>query len=327
MMNDASPAASQSRDLGRDAIRPSGIPPEGWKDIFWRIWQQFTADRVTLIAAGAAFYLLLALFPALAVLVSLYGFVANPAAIADQAALLAGVLPEAGLEFIQDQLLSLATQNETTLSFGFVFGFLLTLWGANNGIKTLFEAMNIAYGEVEKRSFVRLNLIAFIFTLGAVAVSILFIGVVGVLPAVFAFVGLDHATEIMISLLRWPILFVVAATAISLLYRYGPSRKNAKWRWVTWGGGLATAIWLSTSILFSWYLANFANYNATYGSLGAVVGFMMWAWVSVVVVIMGAELNAEMEHQTSRDSTIGPEQPMGMRGATMADTLGRSRHH
>jgi len=200
------------------------------------------------------------------------------------------------------------------------------LWSANNGIKTLFEAMNIAYGEVEKRSFVRLNLITFVFTLGAVVVSILFIGGVGVLPAVLGLVGMSQFAETVIALLRWPLLFGVAVSAISLLYRYGPSRENAKWRWVTWGGILATVLWLVTSILFSWYLTNFANYNATYGSLGAVVGFMMWVWVSVVVLIMGAELNAEMEHQTARDSTAGPEKPIGTRGATMADTIGRSRN-
>lgn len=313
-------------DRGRNATDPSGISTEGWKDVLWRVWQQITNDRVTLIAAGAAFYLLLALFPALAVLVSIFGFFADPASIVDQIVLLQGVLPTAGIEFIQAQLLNLANQNEATLSIGFAFGFLLTLWSANNGIKTLFEAMNIAYGEVEKRSFVRLNLITFVFTLGAVVVSILFIGGVGVLPAVLGLVGMSQFAETVIALLRWPLLFGVAVSAISLLYRYGPSRENAKWRWVTWGGILATVLWLVTSILFSWYLTNFANYNATYGSLGAVVGFMMWVWVSVVVLIMGAELNAEMEHQTARDSTAGPEKPIGTRGATMADTIGRSRN-
>ena len=313
-------------DRGRNATDPSGISTEGWKDVLWRVWQQITNDRVTLIAAGAAFYLLLALFPALAVLVSIFGFFADPASIVDQIVLLQGVLPTAGIEFIQAQLLNLANQNEATLSVGFAFGFLLTLWSANNGIKTLFEAMNIAYGEVEKRSFVRLNLITFVFTLGAVVVSILFIGGVGVLPAVLGLVGMSQFAETVIALLRWPLLFGVAVSAISLLYRYGPSRENAKWRWVTWGGILATVLWLVTSILFSWYLTNFANYNATYGSLGAVVGFMMWVWVSVVVLIMGAELNAEMEHQTARDSTAGPEKPIGTRGATMADTIGRSRN-
>jgi membrane protein len=193
-------------------------------------------------------------------------------------------------------------------------------------MKTLFEAMNVAYDETEKRSFIKLNLISLGFTLGAIVIGILFIVGVGVVPAVLAFVGLDGVTEFLISALRWPVLFVAAAFGLSVLYRYGPSRERAKWRWVTWGSVIATALWLLASILFSWYLSHFADYNATYGSLGAVIGFMMWTWISVVVVLLGAELNSEMEHQTARDSTAGPEAPMGARGATMADTLGGSHN-
>ena len=310
---------------GRRAFGPSEFSWEGWKDILWRVWAEFGEDRVTLIAAGATFYLLLALFPALAAFVSIYGFVADPVTVADHIAFLGGFLPSGGVDLIRAQLQSLAAQNEAALSFGFIFGLALALWSANNGIKTLFEAMNIAYDETEKRSFVRLNLVSLGFTLGAIVIAILFIVSVGVVPAVLAFVGLGHVTETLISALRWPILFCAAAFGLSLLYRYGPSRERAKWRWVTWGSVVATALWLLASILFSWYLQNFADYNATYGSLGAVIGFMMWTWISVVIVILGAELNSEMEHQTARNSTTGPELPLGARGATMADTIGASR--
>jgi membrane protein len=311
---------------GRRAATPSNIPLEGWKDILWRVWSEFSEDRVTLIAAGATFYLLLALFPALAAFVSIYGFVADPVTVADHIAFLGGVLPSGGVELIETQLRSLASQNEAALSFGFIVGLGFALWSANNGIKTLFEAMNIAYDETEKRGFIKLTLISLGFTLGALVIGVLFIVSVGVVPAVLAVVGLGGVTEILISLLRWPVLFVAAAFGVSILYRYGPSRERAKWRWVTWGSVVATALWLLASILFSWYLANFADYNATYGSLGAVIGFMMWTWISMVIIILGAELNSEMEHQTARDSTTGPELPMGTRGATMADTLGKSRH-
>ena len=221
---------------------------------------------------------------------------------------------------------TLATQDSAALSFAFIFGLLFALWSANNGIKTLFEALNVAYDETEKRSFVWLNVVSFLFTLGAIVIGILFIVCVGVVPAVLAFAGLGGAEETLIALLRWPILIVVSSAAISVLYRYGPSRERAKWRWVTWGSALASVAWLVASILFSWYLANFADYNATYGSLGAVIGFMLWTWLSVVILLAGAELNAELEHQTARDSTTGAELPMGVRGATMADTLGRSRN-
>jgi membrane protein len=309
---------------GRNATTPSEMPWKGWKDILWRTWSEFTADRITLIAAGATFYLLLALFPALAAFVSIYGFVADPVTIADHIAFLGGVLPSGGIDLIESQLESLASQNDAALSFGFIFGLLFAIWSANNGIKTLFEALNVAYDETEKRSFIRLNLITLGFTLGAIVIGILFIVSVGVVPAVLAFVGLGPVAETLISLARWPVLFVAAALGISVLYRFGPSRERAKWRWVTWGSALATAVWLIASVLFSWYLANFADYNATYGSLGAVIGFMMWTWISVVILLLGAELNSELEHQTARDSTTGPERPMGERGATMADTLGES---
>ena len=202
--------------------------------------------------------------------------------IADHIAFLGGVLPSGGVELIRTQLQALAAQDEAALCFAFIFGLLFALWSANNGIKTLFEALNVAYDETEKRSFVWLNLVSLLFTLAAIVIGILFIVCVGVVPAVLAFVGLGGAEELLISLLRWPILFVVSAAAISVLYRYGPSREPAKWRWVTWGSVVATALWLVASVLFSWYLANFADYNATYGSLGAVIGFMMWTWLSVV---------------------------------------------
>jgi membrane protein len=317
--------AGFERGRGRSATAPSEMSLEAWKDILWRVKAEVGQDRVTLIAAGASFYLLLALFPALAAFVSIYGFVADPVTIADHIALLGGVLPSGGIDLIRAQLESLAAQDEAALSFGFLSGLLVALWSANNGIKTLFEALNVAYEETEKRSFPRLNAISLLFTLGAIIVGILFIVGVGIVPAVLAFVGLSRAEETLISLLRWPVLIVVSAAAISLLYRYGPSRERAKWRWVTWGSVLAAVAWLVASILFSWYLANFADYNATYGSLGAVIGFMLWTWISVLILLLGAEINAELEHQTARDSTTGPEMPMGARGATMADTLGTSR--
>ncbi|MEX0405596.1 YihY/virulence factor BrkB family protein [Aquibium sp. LZ166] len=315
--------AGSEAGRGREAEWPSEIPAKGWKDILWRVWSEITEDRVTLIAAGAAFYLLLALFPAMAAFVSLYGFVADPSNIAEQVSFLGGVLPSGGMELIQDQLESLVTQDSSALSLSFVFAFLISFWSANNGVKTLFEALNVAYEENEKRSFVWLNLVAFTFTLGAMVMGILMIAVVGVIPAFLSIVNLGQFSEQLIAIGRWALMLVLIVFGVSLLYRYGPSRETAKWRWISWGSGLATVVWIVASIAFSYYLQNFANYNATYGSLGAVIGFMLWAWISVVILIVGAEINAEMEHQTARDSTTGDPQPMGERGATVADTLGR----
>ncbi|MBN9074630.1 MAG: ribonuclease [Rhizobiales bacterium 65-79] len=307
---------------GRHAKHPSAIPWRGWKDILWRVWSEIGEDRIMLVAAGVTFYLLLALFPALAAFVSLYGFVADPKTIADHVANLGWVLPSGGLDMIRTQLQALANASGKALSFGFVVGFLVALWSANSGMKALFEAMNVAYEEEEKRSFIRLNLLSLAFTLAAMAVGILMVVMVGVVPAVLSFLSLGDLTEILVRILRWPLLLVAAGVAISIIYRYGPSRERAQWRWINWGAALAALVWLVVSILFSWYLENFADYNATYGSLGAVIGFMMWTWISVLVLLVGAELDSEIEHQTARDTTTGKPVQRGRRGAVMADTIG-----
>jgi membrane protein len=277
-----------------------------------------------LVAAGATFYLLLALFPALAAFVSLYGFVADPMTIAEHIAFLGGVLPSGGLEIINGQLQSLIDQDAEALSAGFLVGLAIALWSANSGIKSLFEGMNVAYGETEKRGFVMLNVLSLTFTMGALFVGIGLIVSVGIVPAALALLRLDQWTEILIRVLRWPLLLIMIGIGMTVLYRFGPSREKAKWRWLTWGSALATIVWLIASWAFSYYLQNFADYNATYGTLGAVIGFMMWTWISVIILLVGAELNGELEHQTAKDSTVGPPLPMGDRGAFMADTVGKA---
>jgi len=316
--------AAQEPGRGRLAQEPLGIPARGWWDILWRLWHEIGEDRIFLIAAGATFYLLLALFPALAAFVSLYGFVADPRTIADHIAFLGGVLPSGGYDLIRGQLQALATQDVQSLSIGFVTGLAVAFWSAMNGIKSLFEGLNVAYGEREKRSFLMVNVIAFAFAIGGMLVGIAMIVSVGVIPTLFALFSIDHWTETIVSLTRWPILLVLVGAAITILFRYGPSRERAKWRWVTYGAAMATVVWLIASWGFSHYLRNFADYNATYGSLGAVIGFLMWTWISVVILLVGAELNAEMEHQTVRDTTTGDPLPLGERGAAMADTIGKA---
>lgn len=318
------PAGNTTHDVrGREARWPSEIPFKGWRDIFWRLAREVVADRVMLVAAGSAFYLLLAMFPALAAFVSLYGIASDPATVAAQIRFLAGFIPSGGLELIETQLTSLAMQPRDALSFGFLFSLALALWSANNGIKTLFEALNIAYEEREKRGFFKLNLITLGFTLSAMLIGIVMIFVVGLIPAMLAILPLGHVVEALVKILRWPAIVVVVWGGIAILYRYGPSRTQAQWRWITWGGFLSTIVWFAASIGFSYYLENFANYNAVYGSLGAVVGFMMWTWISVTIILIGAEINAEIEHQTRQDSTVGPDKPMGERGAHVADTVGK----
>ncbi|MDZ5699629.1 YihY/virulence factor BrkB family protein [Chelativorans sp. M5D2P16] len=282
---------------------------------------KFTRERISLVAAGITFYLILALFPALAAFVSLYGFFADPQTVADHLTYLEGVLPAAGLDLIREQLNALTSGDPQSLGLGFLISFALAFWSANNGIKALFQGMNVAYGESEKRGFFKLTAITFACTIAAMFVVMLLIAVVGVVPAVLAFVDLGPLGNFLAEIGRWILLLFFAFLVIAALYRIGPSREKAQWQWVTFGGVLAVLVWLAASIGFSFYLRNFADYNATYGSLGAAIGFMIWIWISVLIVLVGAELNAEMEHQTSDDTTTGPEEPMGQRGAVVADTV------
>ena len=307
---------------GRNAEHPGQIPVRGWKDIFWRAWTEFNRDNIPQVAGGVTFFGLLALFPALAAFVSLYGLFFDPATAEQQVRLLNGVLPAEALGFVSDQIKRLAAAHHTGLSFAFVSGLLLSLWSANSGMKALMVGLNISFEEREKRKFVQLNLVSLAFTLGGLVFVILSAGAVIVVPVVLAFVGYQGSA---LSLLRWPFLFLVAVGAITILYRYGPSRQLERWRWVTAGSALAAVLWLTASLLFSIYVAHFGNYDKTYGSLGAVVGFMTWIWVSIITILFGAEINSEIEHQTAVDTTTGAPVPMGKRGAYMADTLGAAR--
>ncbi|PDT08294.1 YihY/virulence factor BrkB family protein [Rhizobium sp. M1] len=311
-------------DHGRSAATPEAIPLSGLRDVFWRVFHEILNDRVSLIAAGVTFYLLLAIFPALAALVSLYGLVADPLTISEHLRELVVLLPPGAFDLLADQLKALIERRESTLGITFFVGLAIALWSTHNGTLAIFDAMNVAYEEDEKRSLVRLNLIGFCFTLCAIFFAVLMVALVGVMPLVLSFLWLDQFKEQMALLLRWPLLLLVVVVAVMLVYRFGPSREPARVRWMTWGAALTTLAWAVMSLGFSFYLEHFANYNATYGTLGALIGFLIWIWLSVVILIVGAELNAELEHQTARDTTTGQPLPMGARGAYVADTLGET---
>jgi membrane protein len=273
-------------------------PARGWLRTPGRILRQVRHDRVPLVAAGTTFYLLLALFPALTAFVSLYGLVADPALIAGHLAALGTLVPPGGLNLAQERLESLARQDRDALSFSFVIAAAIAFWSANNGVKALFEAMNVAFGEEEQRSFVRLTLLSFGFTLGAMLVAAALMGAVAVLPLVLHLMRLDEQTRMLFAVLRWPVLLGLIALGVSLLYRYGPSREPSRWRWVSAGGVFTTVAWLAASVGFSFYLSHFANYEATYGSLGTVIAFMVWIWISIITLIVGAEIDAAIERGT-----------------------------
>jgi membrane protein len=316
---DAVKATPHMREAGRYAETPSQIPLQGWWHVLKRAGAGFIQDRVMAEAASVTFYALLALFPAVAALVSIYGIFTSPANVGAQLAALGAFVPSSGMQLIEDQITALIAKNSGTLGLTAIISFGVSLWSANSGIKSLFDALNVVYHEREKRSFIKLTLISFAFTLGTIAFVIIALFTVVAVPIILNFVGLGFASAWLLAVLRWPVMFLVVGTALSIIYRYGPSRNYARWQWVSWGGGAAAILWVVVSLLFSLYLSDFSNYNKTYGSLGAVVGFMTWIWISSIVVLMGGELNAELEQQTEKDSTVGPEKPPGERGAFKAD--------
>jgi len=311
---------------GRSAEKPAEIPAKGWKDIAWRVFDGVQNDRVLLVAAGVTFYALLALFPATAAVVSLYGLFADASTINEHLGLISGFLPEGALEVIGDQVRRIASHGQGTLGLAFLVTFGLSLWGANAGTKAIFDALNIIYKEREKRSFIGLTLGSLLFTLGGIALVLLAMAGIIVVPVALKLLNIPQQSGAgLLTLLRWPLLYALILFALACLYRYGPSRTHPQWRWVTWGSALAGGVWIVGSLLLSWYVANFGSYNATYGSLGAVIGFMVWMWLSTIIVLVGGEINAEMEHQTAKDTTEGRRKPMGTRGATMADEIGEAR--
>jgi membrane protein len=310
---------------GRDSIRPTEIPFKGWRDIFWRIIRSASEDRILSTSGSVAFFALLAAFPAVATVVSLYGLFADAHTIDKHLVLLSGFLPTSGIELLGEQMKRIAGQSSNKLGLAFIAGSAIALWSANAGVVALFDALNLVYKEREKRSLIRLYGTSLLFTL--LAITLVALGVAGVvlLPLFLNILGLRTWNEQLIAAGRWPLLLAAVTAALSLIYRYGPSRRVAKWRWVS-GSLVAAVLWLTMSMLFSWYVAQFDSYNRVYGSLGAIMGFMTWMWFSVVVVLLGAELNAEMELQTAVDSTTGPPRPLGGRGAIVADTVGEAQN-
>src|ERR1700757_4472643 len=303
---------------GRSAETPSQIPARGWKDILLRVYHGISDNRILLVAAGVTFYSLLAIFPGIAALISIYGLFADPATVAGHLDTIANVAPGGAVDVLREQMTRLASQGGTTLGVSFVVSLAISLWTANSGVKAIFDALNIVYGEEEKRGFIKLNAITLFVTLGIVVFILLTLAAIVAVPVALTYIPLPGVTALVVKIGRWPILFALVTTALAVLYRYGPSRTEPRWRWITWGSVSAAIVWLAASALFSWYVASFGSYNKTYGSLGAVVGFMTWIWISMIVVLLGAKLNAEMEHQTVYETTIGQPRPIGRRGARMA---------
>jgi membrane protein len=316
--------ADQDSPRGRDARAPGDIPSRGWRDVLLRVKDETAKDNASLIAAGLALYALLAIFPALAAAVSLYGWFASPDQIAQQVESLAGVLPQQAADILRTALQNLASQQGRALGIGAIIGFLLALWSARKGVVALMTATNIAYDEEEERGFFRQLFVSLAFTLGGVVAFVLVVALAVGLPMVLKALGVPSMVETLLSLARWVVLWFLVVLALAVVYRFAPDRDRPKWRWVSWGSAVAATLWLIGSLGFSLYVRNFGSYGETYGALGGVVVMLLWFYLSAYVVILGAEINAEMEHQTERDTTSGEERPLGERGAHVADTVGHS---
>jgi len=314
-------------DRGREAQTPTQVPPKGWLDVGKRTMKEVSSDNVSLLAAGCAYFAMLALFPTLIAAVTLYSLVADPGTLQNQINSIASALPEGG-QIIEQQLRDLTGDGGRAtgvLSIGLVISLLGALWSASGGTAGMMQALNLAYDEVETRKFLKLRGTALALTIGGIIVALIAVGLVAVLPAILDSLGLGSAGRTVVNILRWPLVALVFAGALAVLYRYAPDRDQPKFSWVSVGAGVATLLWLVASGLFSFYISNFGEgYGRTYGAIAGVIILLLWLYLSAFIILFGAELNAELERQTKADTTSGPDAPMGQRRAQAADTLGEA---
>lgn len=310
---------------GREAARPSAIPISGWLDVVVRIGRRFGGLHIPLLGAGIAFYALLSIFPGITAAVAIIGLIYDPSALVDNSEWLLTLLPSDAADIIASQAGKIASVGSDALSLAALVSLAIALWSASNAIGSFMEALGIIYEEPDERSFVKVKLITIGLTVAMVAVLGLTLAIVAAIPAAMALLGAREDLTDLVMLLRWPLMFAIGIGAISVLYRIGPDRRSARWRWLTPGAVLACTLWVAGSYGFSAYVQSFANYNETFGALAGAIILMTWLWLSALFVLLGALVDAETEAQTARDSTIGPDRPMGQRGAVKADTLGPRR--
>jgi membrane protein len=309
---------------GIHAEKPTQIPWRGWKQILKRAWAENKADNMPIIGGGVAFFGFLAIFPALIALISIYGLVASPQSVAKQVESFSSQLPSSAAALIKTQLTSIVDNSGSALSIGLAVSILAALWSASGGVGNLITAVNIAYDEAETRNFVKLKLTSLALTLGAILFVIITVGLVAVVPAVIQALPLGIVGTILAQVARWVLLLAVFAGSLAVIYRIAPDRDAPRFRWVSLGAIIVTVIWAAVSVGFALYVNNFGSYDKTYGTIAGVIVLMLWLYLTCYLVLLGAEINAEAEHQTAQDTTKGEPQPMGTRDAEMADTLPES---
>jgi membrane protein len=320
---DRPPAGSPSEQElpGIHAEKPSEIPWRGWKQIVKRAWAEHKADNMPIIAGGVAFFGFLAIFPSLIAMINLYGLVASPETVARQVEDLSAQLPQSAAELIGDQLRAIVESDDGALTIGLIVSILAALWSASGGMGNLITAVNLAYDEVETRSFVKLKALSLALTFGGIVFVLVTFGLVAVLPIVLDALPLGGVGTVLAEILRWVLLLAVFAGSLAVLYRVAPDRDAPRFRWVSLGAVVVTILWALISVGFSLYVDNFGSYDKTYGAIAGVIVLMLWLYLTCYLVLLGAEINSEAEHQTAHDTTTGEPQPMGSRDATMADSL------
>jgi membrane protein len=306
---------------GIHAEKPTGIPWRGWKQILQRAWAENKADNMPIIAGGVAFFGFLSIFPALIALISLYGLVASPETVARQVEDLSAQLPDSAAELIGAQLEAIVNNSGSALSISLVVSILAALWSASGGVGNVVTAVNLAYDEVEARNFVRLKLLSLGLTFAAIVFVLVAFGLVAVVPQVIEALPLGVVGTVLAQVARWVLLLAVFSGALAVLYRVAPDRDSPRFTWVSLGAVIVTVIWAAVSVGFAVYVDNFGSYDKTYGAIAGVIVLMLWLYLTCYLVLLGAEINSEAEHQTAHDTTTGEPQPMGARDAQMADTL------
>jgi membrane protein len=316
------PGAPSERELpGIHAEKPTQIPWRGWKQIVKRAWAEHKADNMPIIGGGVAFFGFLAIFPGLIALISIYGLVASPETVTQEIEDLSTQLPDEAAQLIGEQLTSIAANSGRALTVGLVVSILAALWSASGGVGNLVTAVNIAYDEVETRNFLKLRTLSLGLTLGAVAFVIVAFGLLAVVPVVLDALPLGIVGTILAHVVRWTLLLAMFAGSLAVVYRAAPDRDAPRFRWVSLGAVVATVLWALVSVGFSLYVDNFGSYDKTYGTIAGVIVLMLWLYLTCYLVLLGAEINSEAEHQTAQDTTKGEPEPMGSRDATMADSL------
>lgn len=309
----------KANNRGHRAEKPNQIPFSGWKDIGKRVFSQIGKDHVQIVSAGVGFYFFLALIPTIVAAISIYSLVLEPSQIQDQLSNLSNILPQKAFEMINGILEPVLNQDKQKIGWGLLISILISLWSANKGTSALFEGINIAYNEEDNRNIIKKNAITLVFTLGVIFIGLISLLIVIFFPIFIGKIGFSETAESVIGWSRWLVLGFILVFMLSMLYKIAPHRDNPEFKWVSWGAIIGAVLCVVGSVLFSWYVNNFGSYSDLYGSLAAVVILLLWLFLTAFIVLLGAEINSEMEHQTRKDTTIGKDEPMGQRGGYHAD--------